>query len=458
MNPEHLKTLKQGMEVWNRWREENPDVRPDLFSADLGGANLGGANLSAADLRTADLIGADLRRANLDGANLGRAKLSGANLSGADLRRANLDGANLGRAKLSGANLSRAYLSRANLLEADLSTADLGGADLSGAGLGGANLREAHLIGADLREANLGRANLSGADLRDTDLSEVDIEGTDLRGAKMSGSQLTLAQLASARVDVQTMIRSGLLVTSQVVDDANAESVDRIVRQIEFPPQHHQAGLSILEYFGTVVRQKYPHIPVKVRIEQEGLKVRMVVETPEGKKEPIEETLTEYGLVVVGRKKPEDLLADKFHILQLEQTLQLERVRHEQTLRILEIKQEDLQESRRKYDQLLSLVGDKLLQRQEPVSVVVVVEGFFQLRDSLKSSERLSRDQRDEALDLLRTLTEQLDRSEDERLDKATLDRMLQRVSQLAGMAGAAASIFNVWGPQIAAALGVVLK
>lgn len=29
-NPEHVEILKQGVDVWNRWREENPEVVPDL--------------------------------------------------------------------------------------------------------------------------------------------------------------------------------------------------------------------------------------------------------------------------------------------------------------------------------------------------------------------------------------------------------------------------------------------
>lgn len=32
-NQEHLDIVKQGVEVWNQWREENPDVRPDLSDA-----------------------------------------------------------------------------------------------------------------------------------------------------------------------------------------------------------------------------------------------------------------------------------------------------------------------------------------------------------------------------------------------------------------------------------------
>ena len=29
-NPEHLEILKQGVEVWNKWRDEYPKMQPDL--------------------------------------------------------------------------------------------------------------------------------------------------------------------------------------------------------------------------------------------------------------------------------------------------------------------------------------------------------------------------------------------------------------------------------------------
>ena len=54
-NEEHLALLKQGVEVWNRWRGEHPEVRPDLFKADLRQAHLSRANLSGARLSRANL-------------------------------------------------------------------------------------------------------------------------------------------------------------------------------------------------------------------------------------------------------------------------------------------------------------------------------------------------------------------------------------------------------------------
>jgi len=46
----HLSVLKQGIEVWNQWREQNPSVIPDLSGAELYRANLSEANLIEANL------------------------------------------------------------------------------------------------------------------------------------------------------------------------------------------------------------------------------------------------------------------------------------------------------------------------------------------------------------------------------------------------------------------------
>ena len=131
-NQEHLKILRQGVEVWNEWRDRSSNVAPDLSGVGLIAANLSGANLGGANLGGANLHVANLDLANLSGANLGGAILSGANLSGANLHVANLDLADLRHA-----NLRRCNLCGATLKEANLSGAILGGANLSGASLRG---------------------------------------------------------------------------------------------------------------------------------------------------------------------------------------------------------------------------------------------------------------------------------------------------------------------------------
>ena len=41
----HIDILNQGVSAWNIWREENPQVKPNLTEANLTGAKLIGADL-----------------------------------------------------------------------------------------------------------------------------------------------------------------------------------------------------------------------------------------------------------------------------------------------------------------------------------------------------------------------------------------------------------------------------
>ena len=61
VNEEHLVKLTEGVNVWNEWRKNSPDIRSDLRGAKLKGVNLQGAQLQEANLRWGQLQGADLR-------------------------------------------------------------------------------------------------------------------------------------------------------------------------------------------------------------------------------------------------------------------------------------------------------------------------------------------------------------------------------------------------------------
>ncbi|HZR43089.1 MAG TPA: pentapeptide repeat-containing protein, partial [Ktedonobacteraceae bacterium] len=125
---EHVYLLKRGVPYWNQWRQQNPNVMPDLSNMDLAGATLINVDFSRVNLCMANLSGANLSMANLREANL-----SMANLSEAVLRMANLRATNMQAANAREADLRDADLRTANLKVADLSATDLRGANLEGA-------------------------------------------------------------------------------------------------------------------------------------------------------------------------------------------------------------------------------------------------------------------------------------------------------------------------------------
>ncbi len=129
-NAEHVAILRQGVEAWNAWREDNPDIIPNLTGMHLYYAELQGVNLCNALLAGVQLVGADLTKAILTGAYLELASLKGADLTGA-----HLDHAILVSASMQGANLWLASLRNANLVEANLTDACFGRTDVQGSSL-----------------------------------------------------------------------------------------------------------------------------------------------------------------------------------------------------------------------------------------------------------------------------------------------------------------------------------
>ncbi len=308
-NMEHLEILKRGVKAWNKWREENRDIMPDLSEADLRGA----------DLRGAILIRADLSRAILIRADLSRADLRGANLIGADLRGAILRGADLSEAILSRADLSRAIL-----------------------------------IGAILSRADLSRANLRGANLYVTSRDYWKINDVECDYVYWDRNRET-------RTPDDRDFRPGEF--EDLYKWRPLNEFERLIRKsIEFPEEYKQAGTDILNYFGEVLRKKYPDTKASVKIEQDGLKVKMVIDPVDGgKRDVIEKTLNEYGLVITGKMSPEEFTDDRNLIIELKSELRIAQVR-------IETQKDLLQDKSAQVDKLLSIVG-QAVQSQPNVTV-----------------------------------------------------------------------------------------
>jgi uncharacterized protein YjbI with pentapeptide repeats len=178
-NQEHLDILRRGVGIWNLWREEYPNIKPDLSGETISAVSLHlhGINLSQANLKGIHLVSlidygdegkddeppdlVDLTQANLSRADLSDADLSWADLSGAELRFAKLHAANLRFTSFGGIRLRR-Y----NPPGTDLSYADLRGVDLTNAVLDSAIFNDTNLSGANLSQASMWGTIFASIDFR----------------------------------------------------------------------------------------------------------------------------------------------------------------------------------------------------------------------------------------------------------------------------------------------------
>lgn len=170
-NEEHVAILKQGVKVWNKWREEYPEVMPVLDGVELCAVDLSEIDLSEVNLSQAKLVSSIFYSSQLYGADLRYADLSYTEFTGANLIETDLRFANLSYASLSGAKLFRADLTNVDLSYSDLTYADLTEADLSNTNLVEANLSQANLNQTNFYWANLTGVNFTQADLRETDFT-----------------------------------------------------------------------------------------------------------------------------------------------------------------------------------------------------------------------------------------------------------------------------------------------
>ncbi len=204
-NLEHLDILKQGKDVWNKWRkeqfklanskeeEEQHVLQPDLSGARLRGFVMDGADLSGVNFEGAFLRGASFKEANLNGANLKKAYLRLAKLQHADLQGADL----------TGATLDQAFLQKANLTWARLE-----GTSFYLAGLEGANLSHAFFSNTtSLRSVLLGNEQVGYAYLADIHWNDTSLALVDWSLISMLGEEQEARQKKTSDGQEKSRIR-----------------------------------------------------------------------------------------------------------------------------------------------------------------------------------------------------------------------------------------------------------
>jgi predicted ArsR family transcriptional regulator len=181
--------------------------------------------------------------------------------------------------------------------------------------------------------------------------------------------------LRSIGLEVRT--RNGIL-------QAGLKGKATLVRKLEFPPEYKESAVSILSYFSRIVEQKYPDIDAAVSIRQTGNTVTLTVETDEGRIETIEKTLTDYGLVVTGKKPAAEMFNDPAAILELNNRLEVAKLElklKEQAHLMLASQQEHrIKSLETQLSEVRSLVGAQLATSNRLSSVI----------ETLVNADRLS--------------------------------------------------------------------
>jgi uncharacterized protein YjbI with pentapeptide repeats len=232
-NEEQLAILRQGVDVWNRWRKEHRNVLVDLTEVDFSHIDLQDANFRDAHLFKSDFTESNLARADFSSADLTYAKLCKANLSKTkfvetNLTLANLIGSSLVGASLTGANLRVAYLSETNFKEAQIGWTILGTVDLSEAiGLEDVIHLEPSVLGIDTLQLSKGKipeAFLRGCGLSDWEIEQAKLYNPDLTNEEITNIQYRLHDLrASQALQISPLFISYSQKDSSFVDKVETQ-------------------------------------------------------------------------------------------------------------------------------------------------------------------------------------------------------------------------------------------
>ncbi|HEV7905879.1 MAG TPA: toll/interleukin-1 receptor domain-containing protein [Pyrinomonadaceae bacterium] len=130
-NEEHLRILKQGVDTWNKWRQSNPEINPDLSNTDLSKSALCNANLNSVDFTGANLSDVFFEQSLFGKANLSSSLVYNADFKKADLLRAKFHDAIIYLTDFTEARLAGVEFTRARLWEADFRNAIFEGTDFS---------------------------------------------------------------------------------------------------------------------------------------------------------------------------------------------------------------------------------------------------------------------------------------------------------------------------------------
>lgn len=191
-NPEHLKILKQGVKVWNKWREENPEVKPDLSGVNLKSKKLSSINFASVDLRATVLNQAELRRSDFRSANLKETQFQFSQLSECIFYRAIIINSNF-----SFANLNSAKFQHTRIITTSFEGGSLRNANLQGTQVIKSNMEGCSLIKTNFTKSILFDVKIYG--IAAWDIDKVECSHSDLIITPPGEPEITVDDLEVAQ-------------------------------------------------------------------------------------------------------------------------------------------------------------------------------------------------------------------------------------------------------------------
>ena len=180
-NPEHLAILKQGVEIWNNWKKDNPEITVDLSNTklidlDLSNIDLSNAILSNTDCKNTKFEDSKLWSVNFNHANLEHTSFISAVLLGCNFQHARLTNSHLFQANAFEADFSYANLYLASFAYSELSRTKFIKTYSRKADFSYTFLRDANFYQSDLENANFTQAHVLGTNFNQTCLTGICID------------------------------------------------------------------------------------------------------------------------------------------------------------------------------------------------------------------------------------------------------------------------------------------
>jgi uncharacterized protein YjbI with pentapeptide repeats len=192
---------KQGINEWNEWRKDSPEISPMLEKLNFKnlewhpskgpGINFSNSNLISSSFEGAKLNYANFNNANLTGSVFTRSLVQNSTFEGCEMIQSNFEWSVLNFSRFSNAKNARAFahatMKGVNFDNCMLRSSSFVDANLESASFINADLSYSYLTDANLLNANLTNANLSNSTMLRIRFVNTIIEGAVIKEAKIYG-------------------------------------------------------------------------------------------------------------------------------------------------------------------------------------------------------------------------------------------------------------------------------